>query len=162
MLHAPMKLTAFTDYSLRVLIYLATQPERRATIAEVSAAFSVPENHLVKVVHFLGKAGLLANVRGKGGGMQLAAPPESIRVGTVVRTTEGNPILAECFGEGKCECAIVPSCRLRGVFSEALTAFFSVLDRYTLADLVTNRQQLAKILFVSAPAPREGTSPARD
>ncbi|MBC5765646.1 Rrf2 family transcriptional regulator [Ramlibacter sp. GTP1] len=159
-----MKLTVFTDYSLRVLIYLATQPERRATIAEVAAAFSVPENHLVKVVHFLGKAGMLANVRGKGGGMQLATAPENIRVGNVIRATEGDPVLAECFAGGGCDCAIVPTCRLRGVLGEALVAFFGVLDSYTVADLVTNREQLAKILFAPPPAanprPAEGTSPA--
>ena len=96
---ARMKLTTFTDYSLRVLIYLAAQPGQRARIAEVARTFGVPENHLVKVVHFLGKAGWLRNVRGNGGGMELACAPEAIRVGAVIRATEGDPQLAECFGE---------------------------------------------------------------
>ena len=148
-----MKLTAFTDYSLRVLIYLATQPGKRARVAEVAAAFGVPENHLVKVVHFLGKSGWLRNVRGNGGGMELASAPESIRVGSVIRATEGDALMAECFGDSTSNCCIAPACRLRGVFSEALTGFYAVLDRYTLADLVTNRQQLAKILFVERAAP---------
>jgi Rrf2 family nitric oxide-sensitive transcriptional repressor len=142
-----MKLTAFTDYSLRVLIYLAAQPGQRATIAEIATAFDVSEHHLTKVVHFLGKAGWLANVRGKGGGLALGGLPEAIGVGAVVRQTEGQAVVAECFGEEGGNCCIAPVCNLRGVLGEAVTAFYGVLDRYTLADLVSNRQQLATILF---------------
>ena len=147
-----MKLTAFTDYSLRVLIYLAAQPARRATIAEIATAFDVSEHHLTKVVHFLGKAGWLANVRGKGGGLALGELPESIGVGAVVRQTEGQAVVAECFGEDGGNCCIAPVCHLRGVLGEAVNAFYAVLDRYTLADLVRNRQQLAPILFVGRRA----------
>ena len=147
-----MKLTAFTDYSLRVLIYLASQPGQRATIAEIATAFEVSENHLTKVVHFLGKTGWLANVRGKGGGLALGESPDRIGVGAVVRQTEGHAVVAECFGEGGGSCCIAPVCHLRNVLGEAVTAFYAVLDRYTLADLVTNRQQLATILFVDRPA----------
>jgi len=146
-----MKLTAFTDYSLRVLIYLATQPGRRVTIAQIATAFDVSEHHLVKVVHFLGKQGWLANVRGKGGGLELGERPERIVVGRVVRETEGPPLLAECFGETGGDCQIAPDCRLRGVLGEAVSAFYKVLDRYTLADLVNNREQLARVLFLDAP-----------
>jgi Rrf2 family transcriptional regulator, nitric oxide-sensitive transcriptional repressor len=145
-----MKLTAFTDYSLRVLIYLAAQPQQRATIAEVAATFEVSENHLTKVVHFLGKAGWLANVRGKGGGLELAMPPELIGIGKVVRETEG-VALAECFGNDGGHCSIAEICRLRGVLGEAIMAFYAVLDRYTLADLVHNRHSLAKVLFTEKP-----------
>ena len=142
-----MRLTAFTDYSLRVLVFLAAQPGRRATIAEIATAFDVKENHLTKVVHFLGKAGLLANVRGKGGGLGLAKRPEDIVIGQVVRQTEGVGQPAECFSaEG--DCCIARVCRLRGVLGEALNAFYKVLDAWTLADLVHNRQALAKVLFV--------------
>lgn len=148
-----MKLTTFTDYSLRVLIYLAAQPGQRATIGQVAAAYQVSENHLVKVVHFLGRQGWLSNVRGKGGGLELALPPERIGLGQVVRQTEGQAV-AECFGEGGGDCCISPACRLKGVLGEAVTAFYAVLDRYTLADLVSNRAELAKILFV----PRSGTA----
>src|SRR5436190_19974041 len=111
---ATMKLTAFTDYSLRVLIYLAAQPGRRSTIAEIAEAFNVKENHLTKVVHFLGKAGLLANVRGKGGGLDLALAPEDVVLGHVVRQTEGADMPAECFGEEPAvgRCCIEPVCRL--------------------------------------------------
>ena len=152
-----MKLTSFTDYSLRVLIYLAAQPGRRATIAEIATAFGVSEHHLTKVVHFLGQNGWLATVRGKGGGLALAMAPELIGVGSVVRHTEGLDVVAECFAEHGGACTIAPVCRLRGVLREALNAFYAVLDGYTLADLVRNRQALSKVLFFDrverAPGP---------
>ena len=149
-----MKLTSFTDYSLRVLIYLAAEPARRATIAEIAAAFGVSENHLTKVVHFLGKQGWLANVRGKGGGLGLAQPPQRIVVGQVVRATEGAAMPAECFGAEPDRCSIARICRLRGVLEEAVNAFHAVLDRYTLADLVHNRSTLATVLFIQPVAHR--------
>lgn len=155
-----MKLTTFTDYSLRVLIYLATQPGRRATIAEIAGAFQVSENHLVKVVHFLGKCGWLDNVRGKGGGLELALPPSRVNIGRVVRETEGAAVVAECFAEDDSHCVIAPSCRLKNVLGEAVTAFYAVLDRYTLADLVKNREELATVLFRPAP-PNRATHPRR-
>jgi Rrf2 family nitric oxide-sensitive transcriptional repressor len=145
-----MKLTSFTDYSLRVLIYLAARPAQRSTIAEIAEAFDVKENHLTKVVHFLGKAGLLANVRGKGGGLGLALAPQGVTLGQVVRQTEGAATPAECFGEEAASgrCCIEPVCRLRPVLNEAVEAFYAVLDNYTLADMVRNQQSLARILFV--------------
>jgi Rrf2 family nitric oxide-sensitive transcriptional repressor len=146
-----MKLTAFTDYSLRVLIYLAAQPGRRATIAQIAAAFGVSENHLTKVVHFLGKQGWLANVRGKGGGLGLALPPQDIVVGAVVRATEGAAMPAECFGDSADNCSIARICRLRGVLADAVAAFYAVLDRATLADLVHNSDSLATVLFRPQP-----------
>lgn len=142
-----MKLTAFTDYSLRVLIYLAAQPGRRATIAEIAASFAVSEHHLTKVVHFLGKNGWLATVRGKGGGLGLAQSPEAISVGAVVRQTEGAAMPAECFGIEGGHCSIARICRLRGVLAEAVDAFQAVLDRYTLADLTRDGPALAQVLF---------------
>ena len=152
-----MKLTSFSDYSLRVMIYLAAQPERRATIAEVSQAFGVSENHLTKVVHFLGKHGWLANVRGKGGGMGLALPPHEVRIGALLRATEGGDLPAECFGADPDQCCIARICRLRGVLAEATDAFYAVLDRYTLADLAHNQAALARRLGIPALAPhRQG------
>ena len=143
-----MKLTSFTDYSLRVLIYLAARPGQRATIAEIAGTFEISEHHLTKVVHFLGKSGWLANVRGKGGGLALALEPAQIGVGAVVRATEGAALPAECFGEEGGACAITPACKLRKVLAEAVQAFYAVLDQYTLADLVHNRQAIAKLLFI--------------
>ena len=151
-----MKLTTFTDYSLRVLIYLAVQPGQRATIAQIAQAFDVSEHHLVKVVHFLGKQGWLANVRGKGGGLELGVLPDNLRVGRVVRAAEGGDVMAECFGESGGDCHIAPNCRLRGVLGEAINAFYAVLDRYTVEDLVNNRNQLARMLFIDRPEPSKG------
>jgi Rrf2 family nitric oxide-sensitive transcriptional repressor len=144
-----MKLTGFTDYSLRVLIYLAADPGRRATVAEIATAFDVKVNHLTKVVHFLGQQGWLANVRGKGGGMGLALPPELIVIGQVVRATEGADLPAECFGDTPDHCQIARICRLRGVLREAVEAFHAVLDGYTLADLVLNQAALVRVLHIA-------------
>jgi Rrf2 family transcriptional regulator, nitric oxide-sensitive transcriptional repressor len=141
-----MRLTTFTDYSLRVLIYVATAPEGRGTIAEVAKAFAISENHLVKVVHLLGREGFLFNTRGRGGGLRLAAPPREINVGRVVRLAEGADVPAECFVGATNTCAITPVCRLSGVLDQAVKAFYRVLDGYTLEDLVANRGALAAIL----------------
>jgi Rrf2 family transcriptional regulator, nitric oxide-sensitive transcriptional repressor len=148
-----MKLTSFTDYSLRVLIYLAAEPGRRATISEIAVAFGISENHLTKVVHFLGKQGWIATVRGKGGGMGLARPPEQIVIGQVVRSTEGSAMPAECFDQASDTCPITPVCNLKRVLQEAVEAFLLVLDGYTLADLVRNRATLARVLKIQTVAP---------
>ncbi len=149
-----MKLTSFTDYSLRVLIYLAAVPDRRATIAEIAEAFGASQNHLMKVVHFLGQQGWLANVRGKGGGLELGMAANNIVVGQVIRATEGADLPAECFGLEPDNCAIARVCRLRAVLKEALNAFYAVLDEYTLADLVHNSAMLAKVLNIQPLALR--------
>ena len=142
-----MRLTTFTDYSLRVLIYLAAaEPARRATIAEIARAFAISENHLVKVVHFLGKRGWIGTVRGKGGGMVLARPAERISVGEVVRDAEGAALPAQCFAADGGNCLLGSVCRLKGAHDEALKAFYRVLDGYTLADITANREALAEVL----------------
>lgn len=145
-----MRLNAFTDYSLRVLMYLAAEPDRRATIAEIAAAFDVSGHHLTKVAHFLGKAGLLANVRGRGGGIELARAPERIRIGDVVRAAEGPAVPAECFAPDAGFCPIVRGCVLRGVLDDAVGAFYAVLDRRTLADLVPTPAALPGVLKARA------------
>lgn len=145
-----MKLTQFTDYSLRVLIYLATEPDRRATIAEIANTFAISEHHLVKVVHFLGKQGWIDTVRGRGGGILLARPASAISVGKVVRDTEGVARPAECFSHDGGDCALDGVCRLKGVLGEAVRAFYGVLDRYTLADITANRHSLVKVLRIAA------------
>jgi Rrf2 family nitric oxide-sensitive transcriptional repressor len=144
-----MRLTTFTDYSLRVLMHVATAPEGRATIAEIAEAYGISEHHLVKVVHMLGRAGFLVNTRGRGGGMRLAQAPGALRVGRIIRATEGGDVPAECFGEGPSTCAIVKVCRLAGALGEAVEAFYAALDRYTLEDLVSNRGKVAAILHRS-------------
>lgn len=142
-----MRLTAFTDYSLRVLIFLAAQPDHRPTIAEIARSFGIKENHLTKVVHALGKGGWLANVRGKGGGLELARPPSRVVIGDVVRYTEGDPRPAECFEPGNRNCSIGRVCRLRDVLQQAVSEYYKVLDACTLADLVHNRDALARVMF---------------
>ena len=136
-----MKLTTFTDYSLRVLVHVATAPEGRATIAEIARAYGISEHHLVKVVHMLGREGFLLNSRGRGGGLRLAIPPADITVGRVVRATEGDEHPADCA-----HCTIKDACKLAHVFGEAMESFYRVLDGYTLADLVANPRGLTRIL----------------
>jgi Rrf2 family transcriptional regulator, nitric oxide-sensitive transcriptional repressor len=148
----PMRLSAFTDYSLRLLMYLAVAPQRRATIAEVATAFGISQNHLTKVAHSLGRHGWLANVRGHGGGLALALAPRQIVVGEVVRHTENGDLPAACFADTGPVCAIGTACRLRGMLDEALQAFYRVLDHYTLADLAADPQALAQLLSIDPPA----------
>ena len=143
-----MRMTTFTDYSLRVLLYVATAPGGRANIAEIAGKYGVSEHHLVKVVHILGKEGLLLNTRGRGGGLRLARAARDINVGQVVRVTEGPAMLAECFGADG-QCAITGACRLAGVLREAHDAFYEVLDGFTLADLVLRPQRITQILHLS-------------
>lgn len=141
-----MQLTSYTDYGLRVLIYLAGQPQQLATISELANFFQISRNHLVKVVHQLGVQGFVKTVRGKGGGICLARPAPEINVGEVVRKTEGHFHIAECFNpEKQALCAIMPHCRLAGLLGNALQQFLNVLDGATLADLLPNPQQTASI-----------------
>jgi Rrf2 family nitric oxide-sensitive transcriptional repressor len=145
-----MKLTAFTDYSLRVLIYLAAAPARRATIAEISTAFGASQHHMTKVVHFLGRHGWIDTVRGKGGGLALAMQPEDIVVGHVVRDTEGAATPAECFQRDEGNCVIASCCQLKDALAEAVRAFYEVLDGHTLADITRNKPLLSGILHIRA------------
>lgn len=141
-----MRLTTFTDYSLRVLIYVAAHPSGRATIAETARAFGVSEHHLTKVVQLLGREGFLVNVRGRGGGFELGREPARIVLGAVVRATE-EVVPAECFDAASSQCTVVPACKLRHVLAEAVDAFHHTLDLYTLADLVANRNALRRLMF---------------
>lgn len=142
-----MRLTSFTDYSLRVLMFLAARPEHRATIAEIAGAFEISENHLMKVVHFLGREKLLTTTRGKNGGISLSRSPSTINLGRVVRLTETSTAPVKCFDRKNNRCVITPVCQLKGVLMEAVKAFNATLDRYTLADVTANQQELAGLLF---------------
>jgi len=141
-----MRLTRYTDYAMRVLIYLGAQPDRVCSIAEIAQAYGVSRNHLMKVAHDLGKAGYVEGVRGRTGGIRLARPAAKINVGDVVRRTEPDFDLVECGS-----CVIAPACALTGVMDEALAAFMAVLDRYTLADMLVKQSKLMR-LFKLPPA----------
>lgn len=130
-----MRLSTFSDYSLRVLMYLGVQDDRLVTIAEIAAVHDISKSHLMKVVHQLGLNGHIETVRGKGGGMRLARPPREIVVGDVIRQSESDFALAECFA-GHSACRIQGACCLPAILNEALSAMFLVLDGYTLGDLV--------------------------
>ena len=145
-----MQLTLYSDYSLRVLIYLAVDSDRLATIEEIARSYGISKAHLTKVVHQLGVRGYVQTVRGRGGGLRLARRPEEIGIGEVIRATEEKMSLVECFEPGTSRCAIETACGLRPVLREALVAFLGVLDRYTLADLVAGRRKpLARLLEAS-------------
>jgi len=142
-----MKLTTFSDYTLRVLMFLALNRERLATIPEMAAAYGISENHLMKVVHQLARSGVIESVRGKGGGVRLASAPEEIRLGRIVRASEGGAPIVECLTEDAGNCRIAPACRLTAVLVSAFEAMFAKLDEYTLADLVRSPRKLEALLL---------------
>ena len=152
-----MQLTLYTDYSLRVLVYLGLKDEGLSTITEISDNYEISRNHLVKVVHNLSNNGFIHTVRGKGGGMRLAFKPDEINIGTVVRATENNFNIVECFDRENSGCPITSVCALKGALKEASRNFISVLDRYTLADVLVNRDELSatfkSIKIVEQPMP---------
>lgn len=150
-----MQLTQFTDYSLRVLIYLALRQDRLSTIEEIADSFGISESHLTKVVHRLGKLGIVETLRGRHGGMRLGENPAQINIGATIRLMESNLLVVECFDRNRNTCPIAPVCGLHGVLNEALGAFLAVLDRYTLDDIVRNRADLALLLPMSARPGRE-------
>jgi Rrf2 family nitric oxide-sensitive transcriptional repressor len=141
-----VRLTVYTDFSLRVLMFLALKGDGLATIAEVAEAYGISKNHLMKVAHQLGVAGYVETVRGKGGGLRLARRPQDIVIGEVVRRTEPDMAIVPCFASDDASCTILPSCALRGVLSKARDAFLSMLDGHTLSDLVRPRASLRKLL----------------
>ncbi len=140
-----MRLTVFSDYTLRVLIYLGMHPEGLCTVGEIAQAYDVSKNHLMKVAQHLAARGYADTVRGKGGGMRLKQPPEQINLGVLLRETERGSPLVECFGASS-DCRIEPACSLRSVLEDAHGAFFEVLDRHTLADLLGSAEHLGSLL----------------
>lgn len=148
-----MRLTAFTDYCLRTLMYVGAKDDELSTVEEIATSYGISQNHLRKVVFQLGQLGYLTNIRGKGGGIRLAKRPEEINIGALVRQTEEDLALVECFLGSASSCRIEATCVLRGVLGEALQAFLAVLDRYTLADLLEPRRRLAELLAIGVPAP---------
>jgi len=144
-----MRLTVYTDYALRVLIYLALKENELATIAEISKSYGISKNHLMKVAHQLGVAGYVETVRGRGGGLRLARRVDTIGLGDVVRYTEPDMAIVSCFKPIDAPCAIRPSCVLKQALQKSRDAFMSVLDDYTLRDLVQPRARLLGLLSIS-------------
>jgi Rrf2 family nitric oxide-sensitive transcriptional repressor len=130
-----MRLTNFSDYALRLLMYAAARKDRLVTIEETAAVYGISRAHLMKIANMLTRAGYLKAVRGRSGGLTLGKRPERIRLGDVIRITEPDFALVECFESGD-QCVITSRCRLRRALKEALAAFLEVVDRYTLADLM--------------------------
>lgn len=144
-----MHITRYTDYSLRVLIYLAVQSERLSTIQEIAESYDISKNHLMKIVHQLNRNGYIETVRGKKGGMRLHMAPSDISIGVLVRKTEQDMDIVECFSS-KDACRISPVCGLQSMFGEAMDAFLKTLDQYTLEDVIptAHRPQLLRILHI--------------
>src|SRR3569623_1746978 len=129
-----MRLTRYTDYAMRVLLYLGARPERLCSLAEIAGAYRISQNHLMKVVNDLVREGYVASARGRFGGIRLGRVAEESNVGAGIRHTEDGFDLADCGG-----CVIAPACGLTGALPEALAGFVAVLDGYTLADLLASR-----------------------
>ena len=142
-----MKLKTYTDYALRVLMHLAARPDRLASIGEIARTYRISHNHLMKVVHDLRKEEFLDAVRGRAGGIRLARSPAEISVGQVVRHTEAGFDLVDCAS-----CVIAPACALTAALHEARAAFMAVLDGYSLADLVEEREAGLRQLLESFAA----------
>jgi Rrf2 family nitric oxide-sensitive transcriptional repressor len=142
-----MQLTKFSDYALRVLMFAHAAGDRLVTIDEIAASYRISGAHLMKVVNALTRAGYLTAVRGRSGGLKLARPADRIVLGDVVRATEPDFSLVECFATDN-QCVITRCCRLAGVLDEALDAFLGVLDRHTLASIALKRSEFRKALAV--------------
>ncbi|MYN26734.1 RrF2 family transcriptional regulator [Duganella levis] len=131
-----MRLTSFTDYSLRTLLYLAANRDRLVTIQDIADLHVISKNHLMKVVYQLGLAGLVETVRGRNGGLRLGKEPKDINIGALVRSTETDFFMAECFDRSTDTCPLTPNCKLKHTLNDATQAFLNVLDQQTLADML--------------------------
>lgn len=154
-----MQLTLHTDYALRLMIQLAMRAPQRLTLEEVARAYGISKNHLTKVAQTLTEHGLIRSVRGRGGGLELACDPETVTAGAVVRMTEENLNLVECFSSQRNTCPITPACRLKQTLGRALNAFLDELDKVTLADLAEPRGELMALL---AHHTKQAESPPSD
>lgn len=138
-----MRLTRYTDYAMRILLYLGREPERLSSISEIARAYAISQNHLMKVVNDLVNTGYLESVRGRNGGIRLARPPSQINVGALIRHCEDDFDLVGCGS-----CIIAPACGLTSVLDEALRAFLAVLDGYSLADVLARKGDFAHLLHI--------------
>jgi Rrf2 family nitric oxide-sensitive transcriptional repressor len=152
-----MQLTRFTDYTMRALIAVGVGQRDQVTIGDISAQYGISKNHLMKVVQHLSRTGYLETIRGKGGGLRLARPPEDINIGQVVRDTEGPFHVVPCFDTRRPDqCAISPACLLKRALADSLAAFLGVLDGYTLAHLLGPDRRLRDRLVARMQAQKSG------
>lgn len=145
-----MRLTVYTDYSLRTLLYLGVRgQDHLATIQEIADAYQISKNHLMKVTYDLGQHGYIETIRGRGGGIRLAKDPKDINIGEVVRKTEEDFHIVECFNPESNLCKISAECQLKFALNQALKAYFAVLDTYTLADVLTSKDALTELFGIT-------------
>lgn len=147
-----MRLTRYTDYGLRALIYLGLKGEGLATVPEIARCYDISEHHLTKIIGELARLGHIRTQRGRNGGFALARAPEEINLGKLVRALEDNFEMVECFQSSGNNCPLTPCCTLTGVLREAMEAFLAVLDRYTLADALVPGPRMAQLLGLFVPA----------
>jgi Rrf2 family nitric oxide-sensitive transcriptional repressor len=148
-----MQLTRFSDFGMRIGLYLATHPERLVSVEEISRAYTISRFHLVKVVQRLTDLGLVEAVRGRGGGLRLRKAPADIRLGDLVRATEPNMNLVECFDPATNTCPIIGACGIKGALRRAEEAFVDTLNESTLADLLPRRDKLIALWRRADPRP---------
>jgi Rrf2 family nitric oxide-sensitive transcriptional repressor len=151
-----MRLTDYTDYALRVLLYLSVRPAGLSTIQEISDAYGVSKNHLMKIVQQLGELGWVETVRGRNGGLRLADGSNALTIGDIVRRTESDFSIVGCFEEradAEQRCVIQSQCRLRGVLAAARDAFLAELDKHTVGELAGPASELARLLGIPSFAP---------
>ncbi|MGO4839253.1 iron-responsive transcriptional regulator RirA [Rhizobiaceae sp. 2RAB30] len=149
-----MRLTRQTNYAIRILMYCAANSERLSRIPEIAAAYTVSELFLFKILQPLVENGLVETVRGRNGGVRLGRPADQINLFDVVRVTEESFAMAECFESDAAECPLVDSCALNAALREALSAFFAVLERHTIADLVKAKSNVRSLLGIDLLEPR--------
>lgn len=143
-----MKLTEYTDYTLRTLMLLGMHQDELLTIQQVADSYGISKNHLMKIVHRLAQNGIVETTRGRAGGVRLRKKPAEINIGQVVRDAEQAFGLVECFDHGNMRCPLTPACHLKGMLYEALEAFFAALDRYTLADAIRNSDLIRGLVHI--------------
>lgn len=148
-----MRLAEYTDYTLRVLMHCATHPDERITIAGLAEGFGLSKNHLMKIVTDLARQGLIETSRGRGGGLRLLADPASVRIGDVVRASETDFRLVECFDPATNRCTLSPGCRLKSLLEGALQAYLQALDGATLADIATAAPDTGPSGRIAGPRP---------
>ena len=151
-----MQISSFSDYALRILIYLAVAGDRQVTSREIAERYHLSFDHIAKAAQFLTREGYVAGARGRGGGLRLAKPPEEISIGAILRTTEAGSGLVECMRPGPTKCVIAKVCGLAPILADANEAFYQSLDGKTLADALPDYKRLAQALSASGPASAAG------